>query len=159
MSRQEYLQWVCDRLFELVKEETGRRVRITGQCAVTFLLVPASVGFVAGMAKNARTTPALADLWTLTLLSGVLAFLLFLSTLWVRGIASVDTVTFVDCDYTNRHDDFEFRLTRVRNHLMEVVRTTREQSSQLASRRKPLIAMVVITHLWLGMLVIGYLGQ
>ena len=159
MDQVEYLRWVCERLFESAREETGRRQRITSQCVALFVMTCAAIGYVAEITAQDVVTSSGANIWLLVWILIGITFLLLVAVIRVRGIASMDLGILTDCDGTAAHDDFELRLRRVRDHLIEVIDGLRTQGTRMAGGRLWMIMCALSINALLGIILLSHMGQ
>jgi hypothetical protein len=150
-ERVEYLKWSCEHLAAAFEHETTRTDRIRDQATAAFLALPVFVGLAAGSEAWKADNLGVSVCRVLALICAAVALGAWYMVVRVDVHPRISVALFTADDGKEREEDFEFRVLRVRDYLVEAVADGQARGSALASRRRWALLATCVTILFAGL--------
>lgn len=147
-GRRAYLQWSCDRLFAALESENAARANTRSQAHVCFLLIPALLILVV-----ARVVPGGYETFTAASRvamfgAAIVALVYWYRVMVTRSVPGVQLSVFTrdeEPEHADSEHEYDYRLLRARNNLLETVRAAQASGDKLARWRRTSLRATVIT--------------
>ncbi len=147
-GRRAYLQWSCDRLSAALESENVGRANTRSQAHVCFLLIPTLLVLVVSKDVPGGYATFTAASRVVMFGAAVVAFAYWYRVIVTRPVPGVQLTVFTRDDepeHTATKQDYEHRLDRARNNLLDTVRAAQASGDELGRWRRTSLRATVVT--------------
>lgn len=147
-GRRAYLQWSCDRLFAALESENVARANTRNQAHVSFLLIPALLVIVVSRDIPDGDVTFTAASRVGMFGAAVVALVYWYRVMVTRPVPGVQLTVFTrddESEHAATKNDYEHRLDRARNNLVDTVRAAQASGNELGRWRRNSLRATVAT--------------
>lgn len=147
-GRRAYLQWSCDRLSAALESENVARATTRNQAHVCFLLIPALLVLVVSKDVPGGYVTFTAASRVVMFGAAVVALVYWYHVMVTRPVPGVQLTVFTRDDepeHVATKHDYEHRLDRARNNLLDTVRAAQASGDELGRWRRNSLRATVAT--------------
>jgi hypothetical protein len=148
VGRRAYLQWSCDRLSAALEGENVGRANTRNQAHVCFLLIPALLVLVVSKDVPGGYVTFTAASRVVMFGAAVVALVYWYRVMVTRPVPGVQVTVFTRDDepeHAATKHDYEHRLDRARNNLLDTVRAAQASGDELGRWRRNSLRATVAT--------------